>query len=293
MERNLVSSLHVLTTVTGSPDLILAQLNALARFFPFGTTVTVVDDSRTRAHFSNSGEARLSRRIRDTVTRLGARYERFPQHLHFRRRTLFPNSRTWWSRDASLRTANAIQYGLSQIPATSRVVILDADMVPVAPFDADSYFNRSPIWYLPQQRETPTRAITYPWNGIFFIDQARIGQVTDMNWDCDIVEGIGLDTGGAMRTWLATHQESAAVLTGLHSGRWNWQRDFSDAPSELQAFLEFDAKVNGDKQFCELFESTFLHLRAGGNWNIEMRDVFAQRRSLFAEAIQANVDRAV
>lgn len=292
MERNPLSGLHVLSTVTGSPDLLTAQLKAFARFLPVGTSVTVVDDARTRRHFSNSGEARLSGRIREIVAGAGAQYERFPQSLHFRRRSLFPESRWWWSRDASLRTADAIQYGLTGIPSTSQVLILDADMVPIAPFDAQSYFDRSAVWFLPQQRETPFGQITYPWNGIFFVDQERTSPEGHMNWDCDIVEGVGLDTGGAMRSWLGRHLTTASALTGLHSGRWRWERDYPSAPMALREFLEFDARVNDGRQFCELFESMFLHLRAGGNWNVEMRDVFAERRRLFTDGLSTLLEQA-
>ncbi len=280
--------LHVLLTVTGAPELLRVQLRAIARFLPAGTGVTVVDDSRRRAHFSNGGEPRLARRLRALAAEAGARYVRFPQHRHFHRRSLFGGSAWGVSRDASLRTADAIQFGLTELalqPEDS-LALLDADLVPIGPFQPAAYFARAPAWLLPQSRETPLGVVRYPWNGLFLSRAALIVGARDFRWDCDTVAGVRLDTGGAARHWLARNAPATGALTGLHSGQWLWSTDAPQLPAALHEFLAFDAAANAGRQFAELFEGTFLHLRAGGNWLAEKRQVFAARLSRFTQGLE-------
>ncbi|HBJ73412.1 MAG TPA: hypothetical protein DDY88_06865, partial [Actinobacteria bacterium] len=111
----------------------------------------------------------------------------------------------------------------------------------------------------------------------------------EMSWDCATVDGIALDTGGAMTPWLQANVTAARQIAGLHSGKWNWASAEVQLPGSLHAFLEFDASHNDGVQFAELFEGSFLHLRAGSNWEQAKRSTFQERMNLFTSGIKVLV----
>ena len=66
-----------------------------------------------------------------------------------------------------------------------------------------------------------------------------------------------------------TNKKDLFEIKHLMSNAW----DETDAPSwmtqELINFLKSDQRNQNNKFFCELYDGTFLHYRAGGNWNGE------------------------
>lgn len=279
--------LQVLTAVAGGPSLLEAQLAAIRRFFPTQTKILVVDDSRRRSHYTNNQESGSSRRLHGVATAFDADYSRLPQYLHFRRQLLFSNPSRSMSTGPSLRTADSVQYGLSKLELLAgQLVILDSDMIPIADFRPDDYFGQSAVWFLPQARTGLTHEVVYPWPGIFMADLNRADTSIEMSWDCATVDGIALDTGGAMTSWLQANAASAHQITGLHSGKWNWSTADVQLPLSLRPFLDFDASQNDGVQFAELFEGSFLHLRAGSNWEQAKRSTFQDRMNLFTSGIK-------
>ena len=285
-----VPNLQVLIAVAGGPNLLEAQLSAIDRFFPVSAQVLVVDDSRRRGHYSNNQEQGSSKRLREVAEAHGAQYVRLPQYLHFMRQRLFPNPHRKLSTGPSLRTADAVQYGLSFLGSNiQQLVILDSDMIPIVEFIPESYFAEAIVWFLPQERSGPNGEIVYPWPGIFFADLTKADVTSFMNWDCAVIDGVALDTGGEMRPWMEANALQAKQITGLHSGKWKWEKDFASIPLCLEQFLTFDARQNNEMQFCELFLGTFLHLRAGSNWEPAKRDSFQERMNLFTDGIKVLV----
>ena len=278
-------NLQVLIAVAGSPSLLDAQLRAISRYFPSPTEVFVVDDSRARRHSSNDFQKQLSLQIKAVSQRGDAKYLRMPQHLHLLRRKQFPNTKRPISRSASVRTADSVQYGLGHLDQSRPIIMLDSDMLPISTFDPMAYFQDAPVWYLPQARTVNGADVVYPWPGIFFKNDMHPDAIGSMNWDCDIVDGVALDTGGAMHAWLRQSGSLAREIVGLHSGRWKWHEDAPDLPRSLHEFLDFDAETNGGTQFSELFLGSFLHMRAGSNWNGQATSIYEHRRLLFIQGM--------
>jgi hypothetical protein len=187
----------------------------------------------------------------------------------------------------SLRHADSLQYGLSRLGGgIQQLMILDSDMIPISEFVPESYFAKAAVWFFPQERTGPNGVIVYPWPGIFFADFTKANVTSFMNWDYSLVDGVGLDAGGEMRPWLASNAHQAKKITGLTSGSWKWSKDYDSISLCLEKFLTFDAKQNNDVQFCEIFLGTFIHLRAGSNWEPAKRDVFQERINLFTDGIK-------
>lgn len=276
---------HLLIAVAGSPELLDVQLRAIRTFMPHDLHITVIDDSRQRRHASNDHAGDVTGRLHAVATHSGARYLRFPQWLHFARWRLYPGRTRRWSPNASPRTADALQFGLHGLPDdVTRLAILDSDMIPIRRIELDATLADSAVWILPQERTGPRGPIVYPWPGIFFCDLARTAPISRMNWDCTEADGVALDTGGAMRSWLGS--QPFTEVTGLHSGRWRWRTDAPSLPTALHAFLDIDAEQNGGTQYCELFLDSLLHMRAGSNWNGMDPTRFERRRSAFIDGIR-------
>jgi len=50
-------------------------------------------------------------------------------------------------------------------------------------------------------------------------------------------------------------------------------------------FMENDDRNRNGKFYCELYADTFMHFRAGSNWNKEKAEVVTNRNSNFLSAI--------
>lgn len=280
-----MTTIQVLIAVAGAPNLLDAQLGAISKFFPADSTVTVVDDSRKRRHPSNDFTSGMARDLENVARSYGAQYLRMPQYLHLWRTRQFPKTKRPISRSASIRTADTVQFGLKHLDPMLPLVMLDSDMVPIKPFNPESHFSLASTWYLPQSRIVNGEDVVYPWPGIFFYDGTGSQNLSTMNWDCDVIDGVALDTGGAMNIWLSKTSAKTVKITGLHSGNWQWKSDAHDLPECLHPFLEFDAQSNQGNQFSELFLDSFLHMRAGSNWNGQATKDYERRRELFAHSI--------
>lgn len=283
------STLHVVVTVTGA-NFLDAQLSAFARCLPPAAQVHLIDDSRRRSHFSNGHHLNVSAEIQRVASLHGAHYTRLPQWRHLLRRTVFPSSETFTSRlDAARRCAVAVQFGFDSVGLSPDDVLLliDADMAPIRAFDPTPYLAEADVWYVAQTRENERGRVLYPWNGIFMARAGTFLDADDFTWDVGESLGLRLDVGGECRHWLARHDEHARPMRYLQSERWVWDVERPGLPSELHAFLSFDKTVNGGVNFAELYEETFLHLRAGGNWKSDKRAVYAERTELFVEALRA------
>ncbi len=265
----------IMIAVAGSLQFLRQQLRAIRKYPTNPSQVIVLDDSRKRPHYSNQDCFLTQREIKRTCIAYGAENHRVPQRKHLYRRRYFPNTIKSRGAGPSLRTADTLQFGIECIDptTTSYPAILDSDMVPIQPFDIKSILRNCSVCYLPQTRTLKELEIEYPWPGLFFLSLSKVLDFKELNWDCDLIDGVALDTGGGLHQWFKRHAFSSYKIQGLHSNSWNWEIDAPFASPQLQEFIEADALMNGEVQFAELFKHTFLHLRAGSNWdpNIRMR----------------------
>jgi len=290
MERNLPPT-SILIAVAGSPDLLRQQLRAIRHYSNSPVRIIVLDDSRRRPHYSNQRRLNTPASIRKVSLELGADYHRVPQRRHAYRRRYFPSTTRAWYAGPSLRTADTLNYGMQLIDSHSRgfLAILDSDMIPVRPFDVGDILSESEICYLPQKRSNEFQDFTYPWPGIFFANLKTISRTADLNWDCANIHGVALDTGGGLHDWVAERSDVSRIITGLHSNSWKWAEDTPNVSDSLRDFLEIDSQLNNGTQFAELFDDTFLHLRAGSNWDPKMREHHEYRLNSFVKFIDTEL----
>jgi hypothetical protein len=131
----------------------------------------------------------------------------------------------------------------------------------------------------------------YFWNGLYYFDITKMQNKDKLKWDCcQDSDGYYLDVGGMMQEWLILqmgdtafptteelrystkqyHTNQIYFIKHLWSNTWN----FNEMPKkiknkEIVNFITNDRRNRGNTFFCEIYDNTFLHYRAGGNWNKE------------------------
>lgn len=278
----------IVIATAGLPELLDVQIRAIRAYVSGRPQILVVDDSRRWPHYSNQGQWNTPSRIEQICELHGAQYCRVPQRVHVYRRLQFPNTHRTWGAGPSLRTADSLQFAWSKLRESPQtlIMILDSDMVPIQRISLEELLNGHSVAYLPQSRSSAKGEVTYPWPGFFIVNTHLSHDWQGMVWDCASANGVSLDTGGALWEWLQVHQATSRRVKGLHSDHWEWRQDAPWLDRSLWPFLEYDARSNGGKQFCELFEGSLLHLRAGSNWMRQEPHKFTQRSELFISSLR-------
>jgi hypothetical protein len=216
--------------------------------------VLVINDTRVIPHFSNMWRRGVTGEIRVAARAAGVRHRRFPQYLHTRRELIFPEEPKAFREleDANSRCADAIQYGVNLLLSESDqpILILDADMIPVAPFYWKNWLKRYPIWGVPENKGP---GIDYLWNGIILVDPAQVNAMDRFNIDCGQLDGVPVDVGGMLHEFLRANEGRVGTISRLY----DWIDGF------------------------ELCGDIFAHLRGGGNWQVFDQDEAQERVNRF------------
>ena len=234
--------------------------------------ITVVDDSRWRPHPSNAMKRSTGAKVRRICSEGEVGYSRFPWPLHRFRALLFP--RTQWPAvrsSASMRTADTLQWGIMamHLEPDEILVVLDADLIPMRRVDLGAKLDSCDFIYRSQVRDGQSFLVEYPWNGYFISQASLVRGAPDFHWDIDEIDGASCDTGGALAGWLRRHRARGNSIECLSSGAWDWREWKDTIPEELHDFLEFDRQQAGGRNFSEILDRDWLHMRAGGNWGGE------------------------
>ena len=106
--------------------------------------------------------------------------------------------------------------------------------------------------------------VRYFWNGLSFFNMPKISNKHLLNWDIFN----STDTGGMMYKYVnATEDLNSYNIKHLWSLNWNKEKSPSSLNPILYDYLENDPRNINGNFFSELFDNTFLHYRAGGNWD--------------------------
>jgi hypothetical protein len=260
----------ILVPVVNNPDFIEIQYATLKKYMKTPYEYVVFNDAKDFPDYTNGGDVSIRQKIRDTCTRLGVACVDIPNAYHEQLKNLSVRAE---------KSFNFILEFMKKYP--QRYLILDSDMFLIAPLGEEDYSEFNAALVL-QKRDN----IVYFWNGICYLDMTRIKDQDLLNWD----QIPGTDTGGSMYTWLKKYTPSGIPDTDdLRYGKtqhnsdgiywikhlWSCSWDASELPTvfsadeQLKSFFKNDPRNKDGKYFCEIYDSRFLHYRAGGNWNGE------------------------
>lgn len=201
---------------------------------------------------------------------------------------------------SAARCANVVQYSLDLIgfDYNGIVAIIDSDMFLVKEFSIEKYLEGYDIAALPQCRGERSE-INYIWNGLVFFNMQTLPNKRSINFNCGWVNGVATDVGGHMHYYLQQNPqvrvkyfESLVYLKDLWCKQCCQNNQTTCAHSmNIMKELEFsDPLINLAKQskesIMEVFlGNTFLHYRAGGNWNNESAEYHERKTKLLTTCI--------
>lgn len=285
--------LTILVTTVGWPRFLEIQRASLDRFLAGDYRLVAVIDTPTEPMGINLWGAESRENVISAAHAFADDVIPMPEEMHsphtprlrdrFRRRVLHPSS----------RHAQTLDYAWSHLldSGVGPVLILDADMILVAPHAGAAALEDAFLHAVRQSRETAgtSRRIDYVWPGLVLADLGRLPDPRGFRFGVRSVDGAHLDTGGETSHWLDALSEDQASqvrwIDHLPSLTWTPADAGIDFDPRVSGFLRADDRNENGKVFAELYDRRWLHFRAGSNWRNEPADVVLGRRASFESAL--------
>jgi hypothetical protein len=270
--------MKIITSVVNNPDFIEIQFYNLKRYCKDSFEFIVFNDAKEFPDYTNGGNPKLYLAIESKCRSLGIRCIRIPNGHH--------GNHTGGQHNSSDRCADAMNYMFKfQLEHPDRYLVIDSDMFPICEFSIDKYASYDAAIVL---QSVHNETYHYMWNGLYYLNMLKTSDLHMINWNR--IPGL-CDVGGYTNEWFMKlmrnqpvpkiadirwtdqtfHNDTFYFIKHLYSCTW----DESEAPEYIKEntallhYLKNDPRNVDGKFFCELYDSTFLHYRAGGNWRQE------------------------
>lgn len=270
--------MKIITAVVNNPIFIEIQFYTLKKYFKGDFEFIVFNDAKDFPDFTNNNDITIKQQIIDICNKLNITIINIPNEHHKQELS------------AAIRCANSMNFILNyQKNNPDKYLIIDSDMFLIDYFDISIYNNYDCAIVL-QSRNNDS--INYFWNGIYYFNMNIMKNQELLNWNLCY----NCDVGGMMNQWLLKQLKNGIIPT-TDDLRWNknnnynnsnvyfikhlWSLtwDITELPekfknnNKLISFLENDFRNQNNKFFCEIYDNSFFHYRAGGNWRKEGLDI--------------------
>lgn len=285
-------SIKVITTVAAWPEALPVMKELLKRHLNESFEFIVFVDTPAKPGPYNLWDKELRRKAYKTAEDLADRAYLVPEEIHKDRRILFPYTIEKSGKNANTRAADTLQYAWCQEIQNSNVpvFVIDNDMFPVRDFSVKEILAGSVLAgvYSQSPSKNLAKIIPWIWAGLLFLDPSSMEHKEKWSFDCGRVDGVPVDVSGQTYHWL-----QAALLEGIepnwinHLSSLQWALDELpiSLPKEITSFMQQDDRNIDNKLYCELYRETFLHFRAGSNWNRETAEKVSYRNNKFLKAV--------
>lgn len=249
--------LHIHIPVCNNPEFIRLQVQTLEKFCQDRFEITIFNDAKLFPDFSNFGDTSIHQKIIDVCAELRIRCINID------------NSEDETLISASLRhsrTAN-IMWHQYEKHLEEPLLVLDSDMFPIRNFSILDELRDYDFSYTSQVRQD----FEYAWPNLFWCNPPKLQKKDLLDWG---IEPFKSDTGGKSSLFLQL-QDLMKLHRHQHFVSFQWNKhdikDRSQFPISVINFCDKDIKNKDGKYWCEIYHDTFLHLRAGSNWeNIDI-----------------------
>lgn len=133
--------------------------------------------------------------------------------------------------------------------------VIDSDMFLLNPFSIVTYLEFFDL----SGRKDKRGHVNYLWNGLMFFRLKSLPKIETMNFREGTIERFCTDVGGYLYNYFKSND---IKLKGLHHVGYIHSRN-----ENLCCLPEKYRDTYKDEFLFEIFESAFLHYRAGSNWN--------------------------
>jgi hypothetical protein len=287
----------IMTTHTRNSDFLNLQVQQLEKHIKFPYTfiagIDLGGSIQTGLHSDQTTRNSFESISQTTDTLI----VEIPEKVHSQRRLIFPinNLHTFGKQSKPAnRCAESLQYLLSTIPwwLFDSLLFIDGDMFPITDVPIPLVSDENIFRGVKQVRRSFNQSIEYFWGGYFWIHKLCPFHHL-LNFQNGVVKRTNTDVGGHMSSFLAAVQQFNYPISfagHLPSGRWNEAQLSNFSFSEkLKDFIRFDSRNENHAGFySEIYDNSFFHYRAGGNWTRNSIDSELGRRKLLQSALLQN-----
>lgn len=238
--------MKIIVPVCNNPTFIKLQAHGFAKHIHEPYEFIVFNDCKRWPDFSNFDNPGLYDEIHALCSSLNIRCIDVPNEHH----------KT--EEDPSNRHASTMTFMFSFMKENpDEYVVFDSDMFMIDTLDMNRMRQSTAVVVL---QDRP--GIRYFWPNLFYMDMHRVKQVELLAF----YKMAGADAGGETHVWL--NQQAASDVGYIHhlpSLTWDTLPKAYDYP-QLETFLRVDPRNVNRKFFCEIYDTSILHYRAGSNW---------------------------
>lgn len=266
--------LLITTSVVNNPKFIELQNMTLKKFIKNPYKFVVYNDAKDWSDYSNFYDPLLKKEISSLCSKLNIECIEIDNNKH-----------QYTTIDASTRCADACNYMLKDhLKYNGRTLVIDSDMFLINYLDVDEKYKGFEMAAVPQIRQN---CIPYIWNGLVYYNMPIVKNKQLLKWDLIGKAEHGItDVGGSFYYYLInTPNAQIYSINHLYSCSWNRTQFSSKLNTKLLNFLENDPKNVDNKFFAEIYDDTYLHYRAGGNWIKEGKELHDKRTDLLWNTI--------
>jgi hypothetical protein len=282
----------VVTTVAAWPDALPAMRILLDTHLKEEFEFIAVVDTPTKPGPYNLWDPSLREKSIKVAETACDSFLVVPESVHVNRRIQFPGTSEPKGKNANTRAADTLQFVWNQVirESSSPVLILDNDMFPVKDFSVLETIGSGMLAGIYSTSPSKDGSILIPWiwSGLLFLDPQNMPNKELWSFDCGRVDNIPVDVSGQTHNWLK-HVVSKGInpkwLSHHSSLKWNMQDVKVPLPKSIIDFMESDDRNQNSNFYCELYNDTFIHFRAGSNWNRERAEIVSARNNKFLSAI--------
>lgn len=261
--------MKVLTSVVNNPTFIEIQHHTLKKYMSCDYEFIVFNDAKPFSDFTNGGDVILCDKIREICDKLHIKCISVPNQHHERMDC------------PVVRCAEAMNFMYDyMLQNKDEYLIIDSDMFPIDNIDIDKYRENDCAIVL--QHRDYIKPFQYIWNGLFYFNMNTMNDVESICWD----KCFNADVGGMTYEWLSNKCDNLPTVQDIRTNKlktysrygiyfirhlWSLTWNDSEIPenlkgTELMKFIREDPRNNFGNYFCEIYDDTFLHYRAGGDW---------------------------
>jgi hypothetical protein len=285
--------------VASWPKALELQKMALNKYMSESFELIGVVDTPREAGPYNLWDPNLRNRAIEIAEKTCERIIVVPEEIHQDRSKIFNKTKELSGTNANLRASDSLQYAFNYeiLNSNSKILILDNDMFPIAKFSWEEKMNqkfcRSVIHT--SQSKFRKRSISYLWSGLMFIDSSQIPYKEIWSFDCGKIKGVKVDVSGNTHYWIEKIRQNGLEsrfekIIHYPSLQWNSSNLTSDFSQAILKYIIEDSRNLNNNFYTEFYDNTFLHFRAGSNWNKEPAQVVENRIKKFTECFKGHIN---